>query len=393
MLGDGTILRLFVSQAFAVSFILLLLPLKIPVRRSVMFVVIGAIIITVMNGMLILFLGISFYIRFYVLTLTLPYILLGLSFSSLKGAKFIFVILTIQVIGNVAIINGLLASYLFYGENNPFIDTAARVLTYLIFLPILLNYIRPTYITMTKEIEKGWWMLNSALIMSYALAYFILFVPDVVFNRPEYFIHAYIGIVLSLLIYGIIFYLFIEIQTKINVERDKKLLSTQVSSLAKETAAITTIAYKDSLTGLDNRYSLYKAMNKHIQNKKSFLIVFIDLNNLKQINDSFDHSTGDAYLRQFAKALQTIVHQRGDVYRFAGDEFICVITNEETNFDIQHFKQAMAKEMIMDVPYYGISLGIARYPKDGLSSDDLIKLADQAMYVEKRNHKNHVRTK
>ena len=384
MLGDGTILRLFVSQAFAVSFILLLLPLRNPGRRSVLFVVSGALIITIMNGILILFLGISFYIRFYVLTLTLPYIFLGLAFSAFKGARFIFVILTIQVIGNVAIINGLLASYLFYGKNNPFIDTAARVLTYLIFLPILITYIRPTYITMTEQIKKGWWMLNSALILSYALAYFTLFFPDAVFNRPEYFIHAYIGTVLSLLIYAIIFYLFIEIQTKISVERDKQVLSTQVSSLTKATAAITTIAYKDSLTGLNNRYSLYKEMNKHIHNNEAFLIVFIDLNNLKQINDSYDHSTGDAYLKQFAKALQNIVQHRGKVYRFAGDEFICLMMNEETDFDTQHFKQAIAKEMIMEVPYYGISLGLARYPEDGMKSDELIKLADQAMYVEKR---------
>jgi len=384
MLNDGTILRLFVSQAFTMLYILLMLPLKKPKRRSLILAILGSIIITSINSLIIQFAGISFYIRFYLLTLTLPYIILGLCFSVFKGAKFIFIVLTTQLFGTVAIINGLLASYIFYGENNPLIDTAARVLTYLIFLPVVIKLIRPTYIKMTEVLKKGWWMLNSALIMSYALTYFILFVPDAVFYRPVYFYHAYIGTILSLLIYAIIFYLFLEIQTKTKVERDKQLLSTQVTSLEKETAAISTIAYKDSLTGLNNRYSLYKQLNEYIQNKQEFLVVFIDLDNLKMVNDTYDHSAGDTYLKQFAKALQNVVGKQGDVYRFAGDEFICLITNIADGFDSEDFKKSVSNEMVMEKPYYGISLGFAHYPSDGQDADDLIKYADREMYLEKR---------
>ena len=154
MLNDGTILRLFVSQAFTVLYILIMLPLKKPKRRSLIFAILGSIIITGINAVLIQFIGISFYIRFYFLTLTLPYILLGLYFSAFKAAKFIFIILTTQLFGTVAIINGLLASYIFYGENNPLIDTAARVLTYLIFLPVVIKLIRPTYLKMTEVLKK-----------------------------------------------------------------------------------------------------------------------------------------------------------------------------------------------------------------------------------------------
>lgn len=384
MLNDGTILRLFVSQAFTMLYILLMLPLKKPKRRSLILAILGSIIITSINSLIIQFAGISFYIRFYLLTLTLPYIILGLCFSVFKGAKFIFIVLTTQLFGTVAIINGLLASYIFYGENNPLIDTAARVFTYLIFLPVVIKLIRPTYIKMTEVLKKGWWMLNSALIMSYALTYFILFVPDAVFYRPVYFYHAYIGTILSLLIYAIIFYLFLEIQTKTKVERDKQLLSTQVTSLEKETAAISTIAYKDSLTGLNNRYSLYKQLNEYIQNKQEFLVVFIDLDNLKMVNDTYDHSAGDTYLKQFAKALQNVVGKQGDVYRFAGDEFICLITNIADGFDNEDFKKSVSNEMVMEKPYYGISLGFAHYPSDGQDADDLIKYADREMYLEKR---------
>lgn len=94
MLNDGTILRLFVSQAFTMLYILLMLPLKKPKRRSLILAILGSIIITSINSLIIQFAGISFYIRFYLLTLTLPYIILGLCFSVFKGAKFIFIVLT-----------------------------------------------------------------------------------------------------------------------------------------------------------------------------------------------------------------------------------------------------------------------------------------------------------
>ena len=102
------------------------------------------------------------------------------------------------------------------------------------------------------------------------------------------------------------------------------------------------------------------------------------------VNDTYDHSAGDTYLKQFAKALQNVVGKQGDVYRFAGDEFICLITNIADGFDSEDFKKSVSNEMVMEKPYYGISLGFAHYPSDGQDADDLIKYADREMYLEKR---------
>jgi predicted signal transduction protein with EAL and GGDEF domain len=292
MLTEATILRLVVSQAFAIYFILSLIPLREPKRRSVMIVVFGVFIIVLLNALLITFVGLTFYIRFYFFTLTLPYIILGLFFSVFKASKSIFAVLTIQVIGNVAIINGLLASYIFYGENTPLIDTLARVITYIAFLPIVFKFIRPIYLKMSYALNNGWWVLNSALIVSYALAYFILFVPVDIFKRPEYFVHAYIGIFLSLLIYAIIFFLFVEIKTKIAIEHDKQLLSTEVRTLSEKSEKMNIIAFNDALTGIRNRYSLFYEMSKLIKKKQDFIIVFIDLDNFKRINDTYNHIKG-----------------------------------------------------------------------------------------------------
>jgi len=384
---DANIIRLFISQAFATYFLLLMIPLRGPQKRNTIFIILGAFIITLVNMFIIVYIGLPFYIRSYFLTLVIPYFFLFSWFSFYKNAKLIFAILSTQVMGNVAIINGLLASYIFYGQNNPLIDSVARIITYIIFLPIVFKFVRPAYLKMAEKINKGWWILNSALIVSYMLAYFILFVPDSIFNRPNYFIHAYIGILLSLLIYSIIYFLFFEIQSKFDSEHDKQLLSMQVKTLAAESAKITTIAYKDSLTGVKNRYSLFRQMDIFIQNDQPFLVVFIDLDNLKVINDDYDHAKGDTYLKKFASAVESSVKNQGEVYRFAGDEFICLLTRDFQQFNTEQFKKNIEKDMIVDVPYYGVSLGLAYYPMDGITADDLISLADQDMYTEKKAKK------
>lgn len=384
MLNDGTILRLFLSQAIGMYFLLILIPIKQPIKKNITIIISSATIVVFLNAWIILDLGITFYTRFYFLTLVLPFIILFSFFAVHKGAKLIFSLLSVQVIGNVGIINGLLASYIFYGGNTPYIDTIARILTYLLFIPIILKFIGPTYLKMVKIIHKGWWILNSALIASYALSYFILFVPDPVFYRPLYFIHAYIAIFLSLLIYAIIFFLFIEIQSKSTIELDKLKLSTQVEVLAAESKEITNIAYKDSLTGINNRYSLYRKMDVLTQSNQPFLVVFIDIDDLKSINDAHDHTKGDCYLKEFALIIGNIIGDQGEVYRFAGDEFVCLITQNPSEFNIDHFKEDVINKFQMDVPFQGMSLGIAFYPNDGLTPDDLISYADQAMYAEKK---------
>ena len=384
MSNDGTILRLFLSQAIALYFLLILIPVIKPIKRNHFIIVLSGVIIVSINAWIIFSLGISFYTRFYFLSLVLPFLILLSFFAVYKGAKLIFALLSVQVIGNVAIINGLLASYIIYGENTPFIDTFVRILTFIVFVPILFKFIRPTYLKMVKMIDKGWWILNSALIASYALSYFILFVPNSVFYRPLYFIHAYIGIFLSLLIYAIILFLFIEIQSKMKIEQDKQKLSTQVQVLAAESMEITSIAYKDSLTGINNRYSLYRKMDVLTQNNQSFLVIFIDIDDLKSINDAHNHTKGDSYLKEFALVIGHIIGDQGEVYRFAGDEFVCLIRQNPSEFNIDHFKEDVVNRFQMDVPFRGMSLGIALYPNDGLNPDELISYADQAMYAEKK---------
>lgn len=256
-MNDTTIIRLFVSQAFLCYYSLILIPIKEPKKNNTVIIILFCITITLINAFIIINLGlVSFYIRFFFLTLLLPYILLFNYFAVYKGAKLLFAILSIEVFGNVAIINGLLSSYLISGQNNPTVDTIARILTFILFIPIIYRFIRPQYLKMAKTLNNGWWILNFVLIISYALAYYILFVPDSIFSRPNFFVHGYIGIILSLLIYAVIFFLFVEIQNKVDTERDKQLLAIQVGSLAAQSKAISTSEEKINILRHDMRHHL-----------------------------------------------------------------------------------------------------------------------------------------
>ena len=381
------IIRLFVSHAFSVFFLLVMTPLQKPVKKHTLLVIMGTLVITAINAWIIYQFGMMVYVRIYFITLTIPYVVLFAFYSIYKWGKLIFAILTVQVLGNVAILNGLLASYLVFQENTPYIDTIARVFTYILCLPILFKFLKPTYLKMVNILDKGWWVLNAALMTSYVLAYFILFVPDAIFNRPNYFIHAYVAIILSLLVYVIAFFLFIEIQHKKDTELDKEILSLQVDSMVKETEKINSIAYIDTLTGVKNRYSLFRQMDQLIDLNQHFLVIFIDLDNFKFVNDEYDHQTGDMYLKRFAGAVEQAIDVYGEVYRFAGDEFVCLITHQIQTFDAGVLRDKIKENMTNHIPYHGVSFGISAYPRDAQNADDLINMADQAMYTEKKAKK------
>lgn len=144
------------------------------------------------------------------------------------------------------------------------------------------------------------------------------------------------------------------------------------------------IAHKDTLTGIRNRYSFVSDIDLMISSNQEFVVLFMDLDNLKSVNDSFSHREGDKYLQEFASVLTRIIGSRGNSYRFAGDEFICLITNSLDSFSKAQFEQQVIDEMNKKFNFIGVSVGEASYPKNGLNAEELINSADKSMYIEKK---------
>lgn len=273
------IFRLFVSQAFLCYLFISITPLKTPVKRNTIIIAVGAFLITLINALVIVYYGLTeFYVRYYFLTLILPYFILLSYFAIYKGPKLLFGFLTCEVFGNVAIVNGLFFSHLLYGVDNAFIDGLVRVATFLLLMPLFLNFVKPKFIEMAETLEKGWWILCMVLILSYILTYYIGFVPESLLSRPEYFIHMYIKILLSGFTYLIIFKFFLEIQSKFETERDKQLLSTQVNAIANQSDTISATQEKIRILRHDMRHQLRIARehinNGNIEEADSFLEVW-----------------------------------------------------------------------------------------------------------------------
>lgn len=156
-------------------------------------------------------------------------------------------------------------------------------------------------------------------------------------------------------------------------------------------------ASHDYLTGLPNRRMLNRFAEKEIEynqdQSKKFAILYLDLDNFKNINDHYGHSKADIILIQAAQRLRSLVDEKGIVSRQGGDEFIIITpyhTYDALMVLVRKIIEAFELPFQLDGnQYITASIGISIYPKDGNTADTLIGQADRAMYQAKNRGKNH----
>ena len=152
------------------------------------------------------------------------------------------------------------------------------------------------------------------------------------------------------------------------------------------------LAYSDLLTGLPNRVLLGEriefALSWSARETRSFAVLFIDLDRFKQINDSLGHMFGDRVLVEVARRIRGCLRQCDTAARLGGDEFLLLLHDADVNgaeATAQRILLALSRAFVLDDITLTVtcSIGIALYPVDGESADDLIKNADTAMYRAK----------
>jgi len=154
------------------------------------------------------------------------------------------------------------------------------------------------------------------------------------------------------------------------------------------------LATVDHLTGLANRTLFYdrfeQARSQAERHNTQLSIIIMDMDKMKDINDTYGHLVGDKALVHLANQISSVLRKTDTFARFGGDEF-CVILNEMKNIEGTKFVLRKIQE-VLAVPMklengtdikVSVSMGVALYPKDGTNINDLIKKADKAMYTIK----------
>lgn len=193
------------------------------------------------------------------------------------------------------------------------------------------------------------------------------------------------------------------VQTRTGFLRNRQrqleaLIEERTSELRRSQAQLEQMAYFDSLTGLPNRRMFHEDFRKAIawarREKSSFSLLLIDLDRFKQVNDTLGHDAGDALLQEAAIRLRAVLRENDCVARLGGDEFAILLMGGGQKVDIDTVCGRIVKSFAAPVRFQANSLwtspsiGVAEYPTDGASEDELYKSADIALYVAKNAGRN-----
>ncbi|MBM7605486.1 diguanylate cyclase (GGDEF)-like protein [Metabacillus crassostreae] len=172
-----------------------------------------------------------------------------------------------------------------------------------------------------------------------------------------------------------------------------------ITETKSELGQMKRLAHKDSLTGLPNRIALYSYIDKKLESEadEKYLFLFLDLDGFKDVNDTFGHQAGDQLLKVVANRLQQIAEEADFVGRLGGDEFI-IIARSKTSSPLEEGKklgqqiiESINKSISLnekDEVVIKCSIGGAIWPDYSIEPDDIIQLADEALYQSKRTGKN-----
>jgi len=169
---------------------------------------------------------------------------------------------------------------------------------------------------------------------------------------------------------------------------------TALATAQAEEKQATLRAMHDAATGLPNRGLFDDRLAHGIalaeRNRWTLAVMFIDLDRFKIINDEHGHATGDRVLKEVADRLQRFARDDDTVCRNGGDEFLVLLMNPKGRANVRRVATALHEEIARPMEIdgvervVGVSVGIALYPSDGTAGDQLVELADTAMYRAKK---------
>ena len=180
--------------------------------------------------------------------------------------------------------------------------------------------------------------------------------------------------------------------------REREVLEHELLAAREQAKAASDAALHDALTSLPNRVlfndRLEHGLSQAKRHARTLAVMFIDLDGFKAINDTHGHATGDSVLKTLASRLIAMTRDDDTVSRHGGDEFLYLALEVNSKADAAAIATKIIAELALPCEvnsndvllslHVGCNIGIALFPDDGETSDELVRCADTAMYRAKR---------
>jgi diguanylate cyclase (GGDEF)-like protein len=163
------------------------------------------------------------------------------------------------------------------------------------------------------------------------------------------------------------------------------IFAAEVSERQRQEERVKRLAVSDPLTGLANYRVLLERIDMEIKryqrNARPFSVVLLDLDGLKKINDTHGHVVGSAALCRLAEVLYVCCRSIDTPARYGGDEFALVLPEISAHY-AQRVARRISQRLAEDaeLPRLSVSVGVAEYPRDGLTIERLLSAADRTLY-------------
>lgn len=190
-------------------------------------------------------------------------------------------------------------------------------------------------------------------------------------------------------------------QAEIKLQQSNIQLQKEIQQIEMLQESLRAQAVRDPLTGLYNRRYLEETLEREVsrawRTQTSVSVMMIDFDNFKEVNDQYSHQVGDLVLQTFGDILKKTSRREDIACRYGGDEFLMILPDigamdslkrgESWRTSIEKLEIATQSGNVK----LSVSIGIASFPQSGVTAEELIHAADQAMYAAKKDGKNLVR--
>jgi len=241
--------------------------------------------------------------------------------------------------------------------------------------------------------RRQWWMWSSAVLVTLLLTLAIAsFAFPGLMAQAEAFSSFYLDQTVRGLIGLVLLFNVYTVYQQMQINRIQKQLGDQVAAMSKmevRTEEVYKLAALDQLTGLYNRRSGEQRLSSEVlraqRTGRPLTVLVLDLDGLKAVNDRFGHAGGDELIRAFAQSVNKAIRGSDLAVRQGGDEFLVLLPDcklEEVRYVLNRLSGHKVEIAGTTLPI-AFSAGWANH-KAGDSPDELLKRADEALYVNKR---------